>query len=193
MKRRSETSRVDRLRSQDGMEEKLAFCLCLIYLIILTKTVNFSSYLSLISESFLSSIEHAQKYVSYLSQCVQQLNHKTSKVRDAGDEIAKWFLDYTEKDLNTSRNSRSSTSSTNNNNEDDTTNNNINVEEMARRKSSSVNNNNNTSEENFSGLEFSRSLRHYATYLSLVEDHRDSMVCFRLSHFTYTHKTKFNF
>lgn len=89
-----------------------------------------------------------------MAQCVQQLNHKTSKVRDAGDEIAKLFLDFIEKD-------------TNDNNENDSTTKKLSKNNHEHRNIQY------TSEENF---DFYKSLRQYSMYFSLVEDHRDSMV-----------------
>lgn len=44
------------------------------------------------------SIGFTQKYVTYLNQSIIKFNYKTSKVRDAGDEIAKSIIDYVEKD-----------------------------------------------------------------------------------------------
>lgn len=78
------------------------------------------------TDLFQASIEHTQKYVGYLNQCIDRLGHKSSKVRDTGDEIAKSVLDFVEKD---------------------------NSNEL-----------------------FVKNLKQYSTYLSLVEDHRDTMV-----------------
>lgn len=122
-------------------------------------------FLSSVSDSFQFSIEHAQKYVSYLAQCVQQLNHKTSKVRDAGDEIAKLFLDFIEKDTNNNSENDSNTKKLTKNNE--------NIQY--------------TCEENF---DFYKSLRQYSMYFSLVEDHRDSMVYITKIYYNFTNLLK---
>lgn len=82
--------------------------------------------------------------MAYLSQCVQRLNHKTSKVRDVGDEIAKSVLDFAERDTNDSK---------------------------------AYNNINHTLNPQKSVLDqFFTNLSQYSAHLSLIEDHRDSMV-----------------
>jgi hypothetical protein len=95
-------------------------------------------------DGYEDAIECAQKYALCLNASVMKLNHKTSKVRDSGDEIARLLTDFSDKNNTHGMNSIISSS--------------------CRPETSTANE------------LLNKNLKQFASYLSLVEDHRDSMV-----------------